>query len=171
MLKQILHYGNKDPGLFFFWWMLLLILRSIIKKFSLIDWLCTVSGPSQEIVTHMETSPLLVKSCKPLSRERFFILLHLLWQRVSFSFSCLYLISSERTAPISCLLRHARGYGGPNKYFIPYFHTGLHSVTSYDTVEDAEDLLLPGSSGSKISFCWVFVLFAIVCVFWSVVTL
>jgi hypothetical protein len=49
----------------------------------------------------------------------------------------------RRTAPFSRLLRPTRGCGGS-------ILTGPHSVASYDTQGDAENLFLPGSSRVRL---------------------
>jgi hypothetical protein len=119
--------------------------KNIWQTQTLVHWLFTVLRPAQESFTYMETSPLPVKDCKrPIS------VLRALEQgatpavTLGLSFSGLI----QRTAPFSHLLQHTRGCRWST---LTQIFTGPHSVASYDTQGEVEDLLYPDLRGSPFS--------------------
>jgi hypothetical protein len=127
-----------------------------------VDWLFTVLRPALERSFHlygdqsehiaflskgrcvpndMETSPLPMKGCKIsalglLAGRIFFPTTPAVTQGLSISGLV------RRTAPFSRLLRPKRGCGGS---ILTRILTDPHSVASYDTQGDGEDLFLPGT--------------------------
>jgi hypothetical protein len=80
------------------------------------DWLFTVLRPAQEFFTHMETSPLPVKGCKfrrMLSTQGLWAGRDLYRATPAVTRDLGFSGLIWRTAPISRLLRHTWGCGGP----------------------------------------------------------
>jgi hypothetical protein len=115
----------------------------------LIEWLFILRF-AQECLTYMETSPFPVKGCNIsafswrsgiLSKEGSTLCYTCCVCRLGFP------CRIRKTAPFSRLLQITKRYGGS---ILAQNLMDLHSVASYGTQGDAEDLLLPGSSLANI---------------------